>query len=364
MDELSLKKLVLDLKTRFSNIKTYFNIESLQKSINILSKKLEEDKTWDDPKSATNISIELKRAQNSLCLLNNIENEIEDILEFINLSNGEHFELQELEMMYNKIKDELDTLEIDALMSGKFDKRGAIIEIKTGVGGQDAQDFSSMLKRMYISWANSKNYIVEELQTTYGELNGIKSTTLSIDSPYLYGNLKFESGTHRLVRLSPFNSKSKRETSFSGVDVFPIIEEESEITIDEKDLKIDVFRASGPGGQSVNTTDSAVRVTHLPTNLVVSIQNEKSQLQNKRKAIKVLKGKLLKLQEQELKDNKNELSANNTRSWGDQIRSYVLHPYKMVKDLRTKYEDQNVEKVLDGNIDEFIKSELLALTSL
>ncbi len=258
----------------------------------------------------------------------------------------------ELERQFSRLKEELK-------FTGPYDNYDAIISIHAGAGGTDAQDWAQMLMRMYIRWAEKHGYDVQVIEESTGDEAGIKSATLEISGKLVYGKLRSEHGVHRLVRLSPFNADNLRQTSFAKVEVLPKIEQDSEVVIEEKDLKIDVFRAGGHGGQSVNTTDSAVRITHIPTGITVAIQNERSQLQNKETAMTILRSRLAQMQLEQHKDKISELKGpNQSAEWGNQIRSYVLHPYKMVKDLRTKYETSDPDDVLDGNIDGFIDSYL------
>src|SRR5690242_14821344 len=246
-------------------------------------------------------------------------------------------------------------MEVRTLLSGEYDSREAVVAIRAGAGGVDAADFAEMLMRMYLRWAERHNYPTEVYDTSYAEEAGIKSATFKVSAPYAYGTLSVEQGTHRLVRISPFDNQGRRQTSFAGVEVVPVVEQTDHVEIDEKDLRVDVFRSSGPGGQGVNTTDSAVRITHLPTGIVVSCQNERSQLQNKASAMAVLQAKLLERRRQEEQALLDSLKDSGS-SWGNQMRSYVLHPYQMVKDLRTEYEVGNPTAVLDGDIDGFIEA--------
>lgn len=244
------------------------------------------------------------------------------------------------------------------LFSGEHDAKSAIIKISAGAGGTDAQDWAEMLERMYLRWSEKNDFKTEVIERSPGEEAGIKSVTFSIDGAYAYGKLRSEHGVHRLVRLSPFNSDNLRQTSFALVEIMPEIDAPDEVRVEEKDLKIDVYRSGGHGGQSVNTTDSAVRLTHLPTGIVVAIQNERSQLQNKATAMMILRSKLAQLQEEQHAETLSDLRTGESASWGNQIRNYVLHPYTLVKDTRTKHETRNAQGVLDGDIDEFIDAYL------
>jgi peptide chain release factor 2 len=241
-------------------------------------------------------------------------------------------------------------------LSGEYDEREALLTIRSGAGGVDAADWAEMLMRMYLRWAERHKYPTEVYDMSHAEEAGIKSATFAVRAPYAYGTLSVEQGTHRLVRISPFDNQGRRQTSFAAVEVVPVLEQTDEIDIPEEDLRVDVFRSSGPGGQSVNTTDSAVRLTHVPSGTVVAVQNEKSQLQNKNTAMVILKAKLLALKRAEEKAALDEIRGDVAASWGDQMRSYVLNPYQMVKDLRTEYEEGNPASVLDGDIDGFIEA--------
>ena len=262
--------------------------------------------------------------------------------------------LEDVKSELDSITKAMDDLEVLTLLSGEYDERDALVNIRAGAGGVDAADFAEMLMRMYLRWAESRGYGTKVLDTHYAEEAGLKSATFEVKSPYAYGTLAVEAGTHRLVRISPFDNQGRRQTSFAAVEVIPLIETTDTIEIPESDLKIDVYRSSGPGGQSVNTTDSAVRITHIPTGVVVSMQNEKSQIQNREAAMRVLQSRLLDLKRQEEAAQKKELAGDIKASWGDQMRSYVTHPYQMVKDLRTNYESGNTKAVLDGDLDGFI----------
>ena len=255
-----------------------------------------------------------------------------------------------------ELRQEIESLEVTTMLSGEYDEREAVVNIRSAAGGVDAADWAEMLLRMYTRWAEKAGHKVEVYDISYAEEAGIKSATIVIHGEYMYGTLSVEQGTHRLVRISPFDNQGRRQTSFAEVEVLPVVEQTDHIDIDDNDVRVDVYRSSGPGGQSVNTTDSAVRITHFPTGIVVTCQNEKSQLQNKAAAMAVLQSRLLEKKRQEEKEALRELGTGGNASWGNQMRSYVLHPYQMVKDLRTGYEVNNPQAVLDGDIDGFLES--------
>ena len=257
---------------------------------------------------------------------------------------------------YKKLHEDIAAMEVRTLLGGEYDEREALVNIRSGAGGVDAADWAEMLMRMYIRWAEQHNYPVEVFDTSYAEEAGIKSATFAVHAPFAYGTLSVEQGTHRLVRISPFDNQSRRQTSFAEVEVLPVVETTDHIEIPDTDVRVDVYRSSGPGGQSVNTTDSAVRLTHIPTGIVVTCQNEKSQLQNKVSAMRVLQAKLLERKRLEERAELDALKGDGGSSWGNQMRSYVLHPYQMVKDLRTEYEVGNPAAVLDGDIDGFLEA--------
>ncbi|MCC2660521.1 MAG: peptide chain release factor 2, partial [Arthrobacter sp.] len=254
------------------------------------------------------------------------------------------------------IRKALEELEVVTLLSGEYDEREAVVTIRAGAGGVDAADFAEMLLRMYLRWAERHGYPTTVMDTSYAEEAGLKSATFEVKAPYAFGTLSVEAGTHRLVRISPFDNQGRRQTSFAAVEVIPLIEQTDSIDIPDNEIRVDVFRSSGPGGQSVNTTDSAVRLTHIPTGTVVSMQNEKSQLQNRAAAMRVLQSRLLLLKKEQEDAEKKALAGDVKASWGDQMRSYVLNPYQMVKDLRTEHEVGNTSAVFDGAIDDFIEA--------
>jgi peptide chain release factor 2 len=256
------------------------------------------------------------------------------------------------------LRTEIDQLEVRTLLNGQYDAREALISINAQAGGADAADFAENLLRMYLRWAERHKFPTEVFDTSYAEEAGIKSTTFAVNAPYAYGTLRGEHGTHRMVRISKYDNQGRRQTSFAGVDVMPVVEQADHIDISDDDIRVDVFRSSGPGGQGVNTTDSAVRITHIPTGIVVSCQNERSQIQNRASAMAVLQAKLLERRRQEDAEKMDALRGDGGRAWGTQIRNYVLYPYQNVKDVRTGMETGNALSVLDGEIDEFIDAEI------
>lgn len=299
----------------------------------------------------------LKKKRDEFLKLEELLEDSNVLLEFI--ENGEEEFQDELKEKINKLKEEVENFKIRLLLDERYDNCNAILTINSGAGGTEACDWAEMLYRMYDRWANIRGFSVSILDSLSGDEAGIKSITLSIAGEYVYGYLKGEKGVHRLVRISPFDSNKKRHTSFAAINVIPELEDDVELEIKSDDLKIDTYRSSGAGGQHVNTTDSAVRITHVPTNIVVTCQKERSQLKNRETAMKILRSKLLELEMQKREDEISEIQGQQSRiEWGSQIRSYVFQPYKMVKDHRTKAEEGNVEKVMDGNIDKFINEYL------
>jgi peptide chain release factor 2 len=308
---------------------------------------------------------ERSNIKNVIDELENLSRELEDAEVLAELSSEEEDKetAKEAQSRLYEIEERVESLEFKRILGNPDDEKNAIVSINAGAGGTEAQDWAEMLLRMYIRYGERNGYELEMLDYQPGEEAGIKSATIFVKGPYAYGYLKSESGVHRLVRISPFDANKRRHTSFASVFVSPEIDEDIEVEIDEKDLRIDTFRAGGKGGQHVNKTDSAVRITHLPTGIVVSCQNERSQHQNRAVAMKVLRARLYELEKEKQKEKLEELhSTKKDIAWGSQIRSYVLHPYRMIKDHRTGYETGNVEPVLDGELNEFIESYLLYLT--
>lgn len=330
--------------------------DKMQAEIAELQKQMSVPTFWQDAQKAQAISQKEAKLRNQLQPWQALSSELDDALELA--LEGDPSLLPELKKQFEELQADFDSLKQDLMFNGRYDDHDAILRLSAGVGGTDAQDWTQMLLRMYTRWAEKNDMKVQLIEQSPGEEAGLKSATLSVSGAYAYGKLRSEHGVHRLVRLSPFNSDNLRQTSFALVEVLPQIDAPDEVAIDEKDLRIDVFRAGGHGGQSVNTTDSAVRITHLPTGLVVSIQNERSQLQNKETAMKILRSKLAQLQIEQHKEKLADLKATKSADWGSQIRNYVLHPYTLVKDTRTGFETHDAQAVLDGQIDEFILSYL------
>jgi peptide chain release factor 2 len=344
------------LRSTFADIKSVVDVDALTAEIAELSEQAGAPDLWDDTERAQKVTSTLSHRQSSLARLTGIENRLDDLEVLVELANemDDEDSAEEARHELAELEDIIGQLEVQTLLDGEYDARPAVVTIRAGAGGVDASDFAEMLLRMYLRWAEKHKYPVTIMDSSYAEEAGIKSATFEVDAPYAFGTLSVEAGTHRLVRMSPFNSAGKRQTSFAAVEVIPLLDEAVEVDIPESDLRVDVFRSSGPGGQSVNTTDSAVRLTHLPTGTVVSMQNEKSQIQNRAAAMRVLQSRLLILQKEQEAAIKKDLAGVITASWGDQMRSYVLAPYQMVKDLRTEYEVNNPSAVFDGDLDGFI----------
>lgn len=329
------------------------DIDGQKAERNELKKQTEQGGFWDDNQKASKIMQKIAALDENVTKWEQLKKDVDDLSELAKI-NDPKLE-SEINEQSNKLHKQFEKLKIELAYSGPYDQHNCVVSIHSGAGGTDAQDWAAMLLRMYIRWTEANNFKTNIFDESVGEEAGIKSVSFEVNGQLAYGKLKGEHGVHRLVRLSPFNAKNLRQTSFAKVEIFPEIEEPEEVPIDEKDLKIDVFRAGGHGGQSVNTTDSAVRVTHLPTGIVVSIQNERSQLQNKETALKILRSKLAQLQLEQHAEKVSDLKGpNQSAEWGNQIRSYVLHPYNMVKDLRTKHETSDTTAVLDGNLNDFI----------
>jgi len=349
------------LDTTLTTVERVLDIEGLRGKIEKLEHDASDPKLWDDQANAQRVTSELSHAQSELRRVEGLRSRLDDLPVLYEMAAeeqgaGAEDALAEADAELKSLQAEIEALEVRTLLSGEYDEREALVTIRSGAGGVDAADWAEMLMRMYIRWAEQHDYGVEVFDTSYAEEAGIKSTTFAVHAPYAYGTLSVEQGTHRLVRISPFDNQARRQTSFAEVEVLPVTETTDHIEIPELDLRVDVYRSSGPGGQSVNTTDSAVRLTHIPTGIVVTCQNEKSQLQNKVSAMRVLQAKLLERKRLEERAEMDALKSDAGSSWGNQMRSYVLHPYQMVKDLRTEYEVGNPAAVLDGDIDGFLEA--------
>ena len=338
-----------------------FDLARLKEELHRTNKEIEQEDFWNNIEYAQKVMKDKKAMEDTIDGHTSLESTISDIEELIELAEMEEDEglAEEILTLFDVLKDDLESLRIKTLLNGKYDNCGAIVSIHAGTGGVDAMDWASMLLRMYTRWCDKKGYSVRMIDLQDDTEAGIKSATLIVEGENAYGYLKNEKGVHRLVRISPFNAAGKRQTSFAQLEVVPEIEEDLSVEIDMEDLRVDTYRSSGAGGQHVNKTDSAIRITHLPTNIVVTCQNERSQHQNKETAMKILMSKLAELKEQEHKDNIKEIKGDySMNTWGSQIRSYVFQPYTMVKDHRTGAETANVGAVMDGDLDYFINEKL------
>jgi peptide chain release factor 2 len=348
---------VQDVRTEVDAACERLHIDDLTEQNNAFKKQMAQPDFWQDASKAQEIVKQQSKLEARIAPWQELQASIADVDELAELNDDTMQE--ELSSQLNTIVGQLAELKEELKFSGKYDEHDAIVSIYAGAGGTDAQDWAQMLLRMYVRWAEAHDFSVTTVDESAGEEAGIKSVTLEISGTFVYGRLKGEHGVHRLVRLSPFNSDNLRQTSFAKVDVMPKIDHPEELEINEKDLRVDVYRSGGHGGQSVNTTDSAVRITHIPTGISVAIQNERSQLQNKETALTILRSRLIQLQIEQHQDHLDKLKGpNQSAEWGNQIRSYVLHPYKQVKDLRSRYETSDTQGTLDGNIDPFINAYL------
>jgi peptide chain release factor 2 len=349
------------LDATLTTVERVLDVDALKTRIERLEQDASDPNLWDDQTRAQKVTSELSHTQGELRRVQGLRGRLDDLPVLYELAAEEQGAggsdaLAEADAELKALQADIEAMEVRTLLSGEYDEREAVVNIRSGAGGVDAADWAEMLMRMYIRWAEQHSYPVEVFDTSYAEEAGIKSATFVVHAPFAYGNLSVEQGTHRLVRISPFDNQSRRQTSFAEVEVLPVVETTDHIEIPEIDIRVDVYRSSGPGGQSVNTTDSAVRLTHIPTGIVVTCQNEKSQLQNKVSAMRVLQAKLLERKRQEERAELDALKGDGGSSWGNQMRSYVLHPYQMVKDLRTDYEVGNPAAVLDGDIDGFLEA--------
>lgn len=348
-----------ELEERFEKLLKLIDREKLAKELEELERKMSNPNFWNDPKNASEINKKTQRIRKRLEELNDIEKMIEDLKVAVEFADEDEDMVEHIENVLPGLEKKIASTELLLLLNGKYDQNNAYLSIHPGAGGTESQDWAQMLFRMYVRWAEKKGFETDVVELQPGEEAGIKSATIHIRGDYAYGYLKYEKGIHRLVRISPFDASKRRHTSFASVNVLPELEDDIEIEIKPDDLRIDTFRASGHGGQHVNRTDSAVRITHIPTGIVVTCQNERSQLQNKATALKILKARLYELElEKRIKERQKIQGELKEIGWGNQIRSYVFHPYTLVKDHRTGYETSNGEVVMDGEIDGFIEAEL------
>ncbi|MEO6500383.1 MAG: peptide chain release factor 2 [Jatrophihabitantaceae bacterium] len=346
-----------ELSATLTSIEAVLDVPKLRAQVAELERQASDPELWNDPENAQKVTSKLSHTQGQVRRVEELRGRVDDAELLWEMAEAENDpgSRAEVEAELVKLTKAIGELEVQTLLSGKYDAREALVTIRSEAGGVDAADFAEMLMRMYLRWAERHNYATEVYDTSYAEEAGIKSATFQVKTPYAYGTLSVEQGTHRLVRISPFDNQGRRQTSFAGVEVLPVVESSDHVDIPDDELRVDVYRSSGPGGQGVNTTDSAVRLTHLPTGIVVSCQNERSQIQNRASAMAVLQAKLLERRREQEKAAMDDLKdAGN--SWGNQMRSYVLHPYQMVKDLRTEHEVGNPSAVLDGDIDDFIEA--------
>ena len=347
-----------ELAEKLSGIEQVTDLVKLNQQLQELETAATDPNLWNDQSRAQQVTSKLAAVRNEITAVSTLRNRINDLETLFELATAESdaAAITEVVTEITKVKTELDLLEVKTLLSGEYDSREALVTLRSEAGGVDAADWTEMLMRMYLRYCERKGWKTEVYETSYAEEAGIKSTTFAVKAPYAYGMLSVEQGTHRLVRISPFDSQARRHTSFAGVEVVPVVEQSDAIVIPEDEIRVDVYRSSGPGGQGVNTTDSAVRLTHIPTGIVVACQTERSQLQNKATAMAVLSSKLLERKRQEEQAKIDALRGESAGSWGNQMRSYVLAPYQMVKDLRTNMETGNPAAVLDGDLDDFINS--------
>jgi len=356
MAEINLDIEIRDARAKLSEITQVIKPDHLAQEIAELKDRAANPNLWDDQAVAQKVTSALSQKQTLFEKLKSLKSQLDDLEVLVEMANAEDDRAAQNDAKndLSNLEQTLAELEVQTLLNGEYDARSAVVTIRSGAGGDDATDFAEMLMRMYLRYAEKNKMPVQVLDVSYAEGAGIKSATFEVDAAFAFGTLSVEAGTHRLVRMSPFNAAGKRQTSFAAVEVVPLIETTDVIEIPENEIRIDVFRSSGPGGQSVNTTDSAVRITHIPTGIVVSCQNEKSQIQNKAAAMRVLQSRLLEQRRREEEAKKKQIAGDVKASWGEQMRSYVLAPYQMVKDLRTEYEVNNPSAVFDGDLDGFI----------
>jgi peptide chain release factor 2 len=364
MAERDLPAEVADLSRTLAGIEAVLDLGRLRDQAAHLEQEASHPDLWGDPAHAQQVTSRLSAVQADLRRLHDLRRRVDDLPVMLELAEEAGVDdPEEAASVRTEVAGDVDALaaaisdlEVRTLLSGEYDAREAVVTLRAGAGGVDAADFTDMLLRMYLRWAERHGYRVDVYDTSYAEEAGIKSATFVVHAPYGYGTLSVEQGTHRLVRISPFDNQGRRQTSFAEVEVLPVVEQTDHVDIPEDELRVDVYRSSGPGGQGVNTTDSAVRITHLPTGIVVTCQNERSQLQNRARAMEVLQAKLLERRHSEEQAKLDALRGDSGGSWGNQMRSYVLHPYQMVKDLRTEHEEGNPTAVFDGEIDAFLSS--------
>jgi peptide chain release factor 2 len=351
---------ISDLTSKLVSIEAVLDPDTMRKEADELRERSVDPRLWEDQENAQAVTRRLSYLDAELSRLASLRSRLEDLGVMFELLESEEDEASRTEALaeLTATRAQVDQLEIRTLLSGEYDSRDALISITAQAGGADAADWAEGLQRIYLRWAERHGFSTEVYDTSYAEEAGLKSTTFAIKAPYAYGTLRGEHGTHRMVRISKYDNQGRRQTSFAGVDVIPVVQQADHIDIPDDELRIDVYRSSGPGGQGVNTTDSAVRITHLPTGIVVTCQNERSQIQNRASAMAVLQAKLLERKREEQAAKLSELRGESRRSWGTQIRNYVLHPYQNIKDLRTGYETGNTAAVMDGEIDEFIEAEI------
>lgn len=354
---------ISELSSKLDSIEAVLDPGAMRTEAADLREQSADPTLWEDQARAQQVTRRLSHLEGELSRLDSLRQRLSDAQTMFELADEETDPTVQEEVRKEAVSDlsevrkDIDGLEVRTLLSGEYDAREALISINSQAGGADAEDFAGNLQRMYLRWAERHKFASEIYDVSYGEA-GIKSTTFAIKAPYAYGTLRGEQGTHRMVRISKYDNQGRRQTSFAGVDVVPVVEMTDHINIPDDEIRVDVYRSSGPGGQGVNTTDSAVRITHLPTGLVVSCQNERSQIQNKASAMAVLQAKLLERRREEEAREISALKGDGGRAWGSQIRNYVLYPYQMVKDARTGYETSQAEAVLDGEIDDFIDAEI------
>lgn len=358
MAEMDFAQALEQAKAKYEMISKALDPEGLRSRIADLERQASAPGLWDDQENAQKVTSRLSALQSQLKHLESASSRLDDVQALEELGQEEHDQdtLVEARKEIDSLRSDLADMEIQTLLDGEYDERPAVVTIRSGAGGVDAADWAQMLLRMYMRWAERHGFSTKVMDTSYAEEAGIKSATFQVDAPYAYGRLSVEGGTHRLVRISPFDNQGRRQTSFAAVEVIPLVEPTDHIDIPDSDIRVDTYCSSGPGGQGVNTTYSAVRITHLPTNIVVTMQDERSQIQNRAAAMAVLQSRLLVLRHEEEAKKKKELAGDIKASWGDQMRSYVLHPYQMVKDLRTGYETSDTQGVFDGDIDAFIEA--------